>query len=120
MYLDINESTLQPTLRALDSPGQRWMLSNPDSSTTATNAASTRTTSVSSQTITPTGSTSGDNPERTCDSGCPVTSPSPSAKKLLNGAIGGIAAGGAAALVLVAIGAFCMWRKRKNRAEEIK
>lgn len=118
MFLDIDKASLRPMLKAQDSPGQRWTLSNQESTPMATSitkmalptTAISMTTSISAFTT---------ELSSTCTADCSVTkTPSPPLSRLSTGSIAGIAVGCAAMLGLL-IGALMYWRhSRKNRGFE--
>ncbi|KAF2127869.1 hypothetical protein P153DRAFT_432313 [Dothidotthia symphoricarpi CBS 119687] len=120
IYLDIDEGSLRPTLRAQDSPGQHWTFNSPDATSTAVDTASATATSatatsVATTTPVPSGTTSSTIPSSTCTSGCSATAAPSSSKRLSKGAIGGIAGGAIVGLILI-IGSIWLWHSmRSNR-----
>jgi hypothetical protein len=112
IYLYVVKDTLQPTLAARDGPGQRWTLSQVGSSPTATpSISSTATASITGMTNTPTATA-------TLGSETATASSVSSSSGLSRAAIGGIAAGGAVVAIGLLVGAFILWRKRRNRSEK--
>ncbi|KAJ8111356.1 hypothetical protein OPT61_g6033 [Boeremia exigua] len=110
IFLDIDEASLKPTLRAGDGFGTHWTLSSPESvpteapSQTITNTSATTSSPVSSTEPSSTGPSSPDTSE--------TSAANPS--KMSTGTIAGIAVGSVAA-VGVLVGAFVYWWFKKSR-----
>ena len=115
MYLDLKDGTLQPTLAARDSQGQRWTLSSIRSTPTFTNTA-TISSSFGTTATPSTKSPSASAPAGTCTSNC-LNSRVPSGSKKLSGAaVGGIVSAVVVAFLLA--GAFILWCRKSGKSPQ--
>ena len=119
MFLDIDKASLRPTLKAQDSPGQRWTLGDRESTPMATSVTEMALPTTATMSTTTSISASTTELSSTCTAGCSVTTaPSPQPNKLSTSSIVGVAVGCVAVLGLL-IGALVYWRRsRKNRGFE--
>ena len=116
MFLDIDQTSLKPTLRAGDSSGTRWTLSSPGSTPTATGATRLASPSITTMSTTASRSVSSTKSSSTSvsESSAANTS-SVESNEMSTGTVAGIAVGSVAAVGLL-IGALVYWCCfRKNR-----